>query len=159
MCYIQEQWPEVGYDLRTSSVLVHENAEPLIARFKVGENSSTKKIYRFGVPVLEMMTNGRVMQEEFEGSEAGLVKCFKMHYPGNLQKLIDERMELTENTFEQAKEAIGIGLMCTDHSISRQLSLGQILNMITRIYAACLVLATQNHKMSNADGGRVHKRV
>ncbi|OMO73768.1 hypothetical protein COLO4_26877 [Corchorus olitorius] len=159
MCFLQEQWPEVGYDLRTSSVLVHENAEPLIARFKVGENSSTKKIYRFGVLVLEMVTNGRVMREEFEGSEAGLVECFKMHYPGNMQKLIDERMELTENIFEQAKEAIGIGLLCTDHSINRQLSLGQIFNMITRIYAACLVLASQNHKTSNADGGRGHKRV
>ena len=42
MCYLQEQWPEVGYDIRTSSVLLHESTEPLIARFKVGENSSTK---------------------------------------------------------------------------------------------------------------------
>ncbi|XWS16690.1 hypothetical protein CRYUN_Cryun34aG0112600 [Craigia yunnanensis] len=42
MCYLQEQWPEVSYDLRTSSVLLHESTEPLIARFKIGENSNRK---------------------------------------------------------------------------------------------------------------------
>ena len=42
--YLQEQLSEVGYDLWTSSVLLHENVEPLIARFKVGENSSIKSL-------------------------------------------------------------------------------------------------------------------
>ncbi|XVF26294.1 hypothetical protein REPUB_Repub14bG0003900 [Reevesia pubescens] len=158
MCYLQQQWPEVGYDLRTSSVLLLENSEPLIARFKVGEKSSTKKIYRFGVFLLEMMTNGR-LGKEFEESEAGFVEYVKMLYPGNLQKIIDERMKLTENTFDQAKQAIGIGLMCTDNPTSRELGLGQISNMITNIYESCLVLASQNHKMSHANGGRGHQRI
>lgn len=43
MRYLQEQWPEVGYDLRATNVLVRQSTvEPLIARFKVGEYSSTK---------------------------------------------------------------------------------------------------------------------
>ena len=105
-----------------------------------------------------MMTNGR-LGEEFEGNEAGFVQYVKMLYPGNLPKVIDERMKLTENTFDQAKQAIGIGLMCTDHSTSRQLGLGQISNMITRVYESCLVLASQNHKKSHANGGRSHQRI
>ncbi|XP_022720778.1 probable LRR receptor-like serine/threonine-protein kinase At2g23950 [Durio zibethinus] len=153
MCYLQEQWPEVDYDLRTSGVLIHQSTEPLIARFKVGENSSRKKIYRFGVFLLEMMTNGR-LGKEFEGSEAGFFEYVKTQYPGNLLKVIDERMKLTENTFDQAKQAIGIGLTCTDHSTNRHLRLGQISNMITRIYESCLVLASQNHSKSRAKGGR-----
>lgn len=40
MCYLQEEWPEVGYDLRTSSVLLSDNLRPLISRFKVGDQSS-----------------------------------------------------------------------------------------------------------------------
>ena len=40
MCYLQEEWPEVEYDLRTSSVLLSDNLEPLISRFKVGDQSS-----------------------------------------------------------------------------------------------------------------------
>ncbi|XVF70440.1 hypothetical protein PTKIN_Ptkin11bG0162000 [Pterospermum kingtungense] len=131
MCYLEEQWPEVGCDLRTSNVFLQEaSMEPLIARFKVGEYSSTKKIYRFGVFLLEMMTNGR---------EAGYVK---MMYPENLVKVIDHRMKLTENTFDQAKQAIGIGLMCID----RKLGLGQIYNMITMVYESCLLSAPQSHQ-------------
>jgi hypothetical protein len=40
MCYLQEEWPEVEYDLKTSSVLLSDNLEPLISRFKVGDQSS-----------------------------------------------------------------------------------------------------------------------
>lgn len=43
MCYLQEKWPEVDYDLRASSVLLSSHLEPLISRFKIGDqNSSTK---------------------------------------------------------------------------------------------------------------------
>ena len=43
MCYLHEEWPEVGYDLRTSSVLLSDNLEPLISRFKVGDQSSSTR--------------------------------------------------------------------------------------------------------------------
>ncbi|XVF56774.1 hypothetical protein PTKIN_Ptkin06aG0146900 [Pterospermum kingtungense] len=110
MCYLEEQWPEVGCDLRTSNVFLQETSmEPLIARF--------------GVFLLEMMTNGR---------EAGYVK---MMYPGNLVKVTDPRMKMTENTFDQAKQAIGIGFTCID----RKLGLGQIYNMISMVCESCLL--------------------
>ncbi|KAF2317940.1 hypothetical protein GH714_041263 [Hevea brasiliensis] len=40
----EEQWPEVGYDLRTRSVMLSDNQEPLISRFKVGVQHSNTKI-------------------------------------------------------------------------------------------------------------------
>lgn len=44
MCYLQEQWPEVGYDLRTSSIMLSNyNLEPKISRFKVGNQSSNSR--------------------------------------------------------------------------------------------------------------------
>lgn len=41
--YLEERWPEVGYDLRTNSVLLSNNLEPLISRFKVGDQNSNTK--------------------------------------------------------------------------------------------------------------------
>ncbi|EXB75180.1 Putative leucine-rich repeat receptor-like serine/threonine-protein kinase [Morus notabilis] len=108
MCYLQERWPDVGYDLRTSSVLLSNNQEPLISRFKIEDdhiNNSTKKIYKLGVFLLEIIANRRP-HEEFEGGEAGFIEYVRMHYPANLQKAIDEKMKLTESGFEQVKQAL-----------------------------------------------------
>lgn len=43
MCYLQEKWPDVGYDLRTSSILLSNNLEPLISRFKIEDHISSTK--------------------------------------------------------------------------------------------------------------------
>lgn len=43
MQYLQEEWPEVDYDLNTSSVLLTDNLEPLISRFKVGDENSNRR--------------------------------------------------------------------------------------------------------------------
>ncbi|KAL4386415.1 hypothetical protein GQ457_09G000660 [Hibiscus cannabinus] len=134
LCYLQDQWPEIGCDVKTSSVLLHENGEPLIARFRVGEDSIAKKIHRFGVFVLEMMTD-RTLQDGFEGNEAGFVEYVKMVYPGKLQKVVDEKMKLTENTLDQARQTIYVGLMCADHQTCKELSFGQIYNMITKVHS------------------------
>ncbi|TYJ12811.1 hypothetical protein E1A91_A10G006400v1 [Gossypium mustelinum] len=133
MCYLQEQWPEIGCDIKTSSLLLHENGDPLIARFRVGENSTPKKIHRFGILVLEMMTD-QTLQEEFNGDETGFVEYVKMLYPRKLQKVIDERMKLTENTFDETRQTICIGLICADHQTCQQLSIGQIYNMIIKVH-------------------------
>lgn len=44
MRYMHDQWPEIGYDLRTSSVLLSHNFKPLISRFTIKDHqiSSTK---------------------------------------------------------------------------------------------------------------------
>lgn len=43
VCYLEKTWSEIGYDLRTSSVLLSDNLEPLISRFKVGEHNTNKR--------------------------------------------------------------------------------------------------------------------
>ncbi|CAN6545964.1 unnamed protein product [Malus baccata var. baccata] len=159
MCYLQEEWPEVGYDLRTSSILLSNNLEPRISRFKIGDQSSrSRKMYKLGVLLLEMLINRRP-QEDFETGEAGFLEYIRMHYPGNLQKVIDQKLELTQNTFDQAKQAIGLGLMCTDVSSNQQLSLGQVFDIVSRAYQSCRVLASHNRERIHAERGRGHKRM
>ncbi|KAJ0018802.1 hypothetical protein Pint_11367 [Pistacia integerrima] len=158
MCYMQEQWSEIGYDLRTSSVLLSHNSEPLISRFRIEDHriSSAKNIYMFGLFLLEMIVNRRP-QEEFEQREAGFIEFIRMHYPENLQKVIDEKMKLTEDMFDQAKQGIGLGLMCTDQPSGKLPSLNQIHSMIIGAYRSCLALTSDDHKRSHGDGGRRHK--
>ncbi|GLT35644.1 hypothetical protein SLA2020_100790 [Shorea laevis] len=152
MLYLEEQWPDIGYDLRTSSVLLSDNQEPLISRFKVGDRSNiTNKIRLFGLFLLEIMTNTKPL----EGFEERFVEFIRVHYTGNLQAVIDERMKMTENTFDQAKQAIEIGLMCTNQTRSHQQpSLYEMVNIMTRM------LASQNHKRSShCEGGRAHRGI
>ena len=115
-------------------------------------------MYKLGVLLLEMLVNRRP-QEEFETGEAGFLEYIRMHYPGNLQKVIDQNLELTQNSFDQAKQAIGLGLMCTDVSSNQQLSLGQVFDIMSRAYQSCRVLASQNRERKHAERGRGHKRM
>lgn len=89
-------------------------------------------IYKLGVFLLEIIANRRP-QEEFETGEAGFIEYIRMHYPGNVQKVMDEKMKLTESTFDQAKQAIGLGLMCTDKSSNRRLNFDQIFDIISKV--------------------------
>ncbi|KAM7263895.1 hypothetical protein ACFE04_001578 [Oxalis oulophora] len=134
MCYLQEEWPEVEYDLGTSSVLLPAGGdlEPLISRFKIGDESSiSKNIYSFGVFVLEMITNKRAEDQ----NEDEFIEYIRMQYPEKLEEVIDERMKLTEKVaIDQAKKGLGLGLMCTDQATSRLPSLVHIYNMIRRAY-------------------------
>lgn len=43
MRYLQEEWPEVDYELNTSSILLSDNVEPLISRFKVGDQNNNRR--------------------------------------------------------------------------------------------------------------------
>lgn len=44
MVYLEEEWPSVDYDLRTSSLLLSRKLVPLISRFKLGhQNCSSSK--------------------------------------------------------------------------------------------------------------------
>ncbi|XP_062162019.1 protein NSP-INTERACTING KINASE 2 [Alnus glutinosa] len=159
VCYLQEEWPEVGYDLSTGSVLLSDDLEPLISRFKVrDQSSSTRKIYNFGVFLLELVVN-RMSGDGFDSGELGFIDHIRMHYPENLRKLIDERMKMTDNSIDQVKEVVGIGLMCTDQSNSHQLHMGQISDMIIRAYESWNVLESPTHKRSHGDRGKGHKRI
>ncbi|KAH7837542.1 hypothetical protein Vadar_015007 [Vaccinium darrowii] len=138
MRYLQEEWPEVGYDLKSSSILLAEDREPLISRFRIEDQSScNKKAYKFGVLLLEMVTN-RSPRKEFERGEAGFVEWVRMHFPKNVCSLIDEKKKRTEHTLDQATRSIELGLMCTDMSRGMQPRLDQIFEKLTAIYNSIL---------------------
>lgn len=105
-----------------------------------------------------MITNRRP-EEEFEIGETGFIEYIRTNYPENLGNVIDARMKLSENMFDQAKHGIGLGLMCTDQSGSKLPSLNQIFHMITSVYESCLVLASQNHKRSHVYERQGHKHI
>ncbi|PQP94246.1 putative leucine-rich repeat receptor-like serine/threonine-protein kinase [Prunus yedoensis var. nudiflora] len=87
-----------------------------------------------------------IWRPEFQGLRFGIKAAAAVEnaLPGNLQKVIDKKMELTQNTFDQAKQAIGLGLMCTDASSNQQVSLGQVFDIMSRAYQSGRVLASQN---------------
>ncbi|CAI9087954.1 OLC1v1022162C1 [Oldenlandia corymbosa var. corymbosa] len=119
--YVHEECPQVECNLKTNKILLNKNREPLISRFKVSddedEGSITKKvIYKFGVFLLEMVSNRRPNLQEFESGEIGFLRYIKVHYPQDLHVLIDERMKKTEVVTKQAKELIKLGLLCSDLS-------------------------------------------
>ncbi|MED6118835.1 hypothetical protein PIB30_006331 [Stylosanthes scabra] len=159
MRYLQKEWPQVDYDLNTNSVLLTQDLEPLISRFRVVDHntSSTRNICKFGVFMLEVILN-RKGEEKFEGDADGFIKHMRRVDPEELHQMIDERMELSETSFHQAKQAISLGLMCIEKSGSEQPSLAFICNSIARAYKATLVLPSANHTRSHADNRfRGHK--
>ncbi|KAL6282791.1 hypothetical protein ACE6H2_013720 [Prunus campanulata] len=79
-----------------------------------------------------------IWRPEFQGLRFGIKAA------AAVEKVIDQKMELTQNTFDQAKQAIGLGLMCTDASSNQQVSLGQVFDIMSRAYQSGRVLASQN---------------
>lgn len=104
--------------------------------------------------VLEMVTNRRP-DEEFEKNETGFVEWVKLHYPENLENVIDKRMKKTIDILSEAAEIIEFGLMCTDLSSRRQPSWDKICDLLSNISST----ATSDHRMSRVDRGRGHKHV
>ncbi|ESQ55311.1 hypothetical protein EUTSA_v10027352mg [Eutrema salsugineum] len=135
ICYLSEQWPEITFDLSTSGVLLSdEDQEPLISQFKIGDgNNSSTNIFKFGLFLLEMITNLRP-DEEQEDSERRYLEYIRVHYPDNLGRVIDEKMKLEDRSMEQVKQAITLGLMCTDKPPLKQPSLTQIYDMVVSLY-------------------------
>ncbi|KAJ4848295.1 hypothetical protein Tsubulata_049288 [Turnera subulata] len=150
--YLQEKWPEVGYDLRASSILLSDDLDPVISRFTVADqNRNNQRIYKFGVFLLEMITNGQLL-EEFERGEAGFIQYIRASNPESLHCVVDMRMHLTESMLDQVKHGIDLGLLCTDQSTTKHPSLKQISHMIRRVYQSCPVLESHNHGRCHGDG-------
>lgn len=143
--HLHEEWPEVGYNLKSRNVLLSENGEPVISRFKFDDHqSSAKKIYEYGVLVLETVT-GRRPGEDFARNEGGFVEWVKLHYPGNLESLIDRRMKAMAEIVSEAAAIVEFGLFCTDLSSRRQPSWDRFCDMLLKI--------------SHTHRGRGHKHV
>ncbi|KAJ8627405.1 hypothetical protein MRB53_020712 [Persea americana] len=74
MCYRQDQWPQVGCDIRTSSIFLSNDHEPLISRLKVQDKKKpSKNVYKFGVFLLELVSN-RSPHKGFETGDTRYVK-------------------------------------------------------------------------------------
>lgn len=133
--YVSEHWPEVTLGLSTSSVLLSDkDQEPLISQFKIGDgNNSSTNIFNFGLFLLEMITNLRP-DEAQEDSDRKYLEYIRVHYPDNLERVIDEKMTIEERTFEKVKQGITLGLMCTDKPPLKQPSLTQIYDSVVSLY-------------------------
>ncbi|KAG9160220.1 hypothetical protein Leryth_026461 [Lithospermum erythrorhizon] len=113
-------------DLKTTSILICEDGEPVLSRFKVDTHkSSTRKIFKLGVFILEMVTNKRA-HEDFERAEASFVEWVRINHPDNLEGVIDMRMKKTAHLIDQTTEAIALGLTCTNLPGAEQPSWEQI---------------------------------
>ncbi|KAK1370304.1 putative leucine-rich repeat receptor-like serine/threonine-protein kinase [Heracleum sosnowskyi] len=146
MTYLQEGWPEVDYDLKTSSILFSQNEEPMISRFRVDEHySCSRKMYKFGVLVLEMITNRRP-REEFEGKEGSFVEWVRDHYPEDSEEVIDEKLKRAGHDFDHATEALELGLMCTDLVHGQQPSLDEVYDVISRLHRCCVATTSSIHR-------------
>lgn len=103
------------------------------------------------------MILSRRVQEEFDGGDIGFIRYMRTLHPEDLQQMIDERMDVTETTSHQVKQALSVGLLCIDQSNSEQPSLALIFNAVSRAYKASLVLPSANHRILHRVKG--HKRV
>ncbi|KAF5187768.1 kinase domain [Thalictrum thalictroides] len=144
MLYLQEQWPEVGFDLITSSVLLSKGGQPPISRFRVGDGNSNKKnIYKFGVLLLEMIANKQ--PKDFKQCEASLIEWVKTHYQENIWKAIDDTLTKAGITHEQANKGIRFGIMCAEIRTKHHFKMAQVYDIITRFYESTRISRSPNH--------------
>ena len=90
-------------------------------------------IFNFGLFLLEMITNLRP-DEAQEDSDRRYLEYIRVHYPDNLERVIDEKMKVEERTLEKVKQGITLGLMCTDKPPLKQPSLTQIYDLVVSLY-------------------------
>ncbi|CAN8325424.1 unnamed protein product [Cochlearia groenlandica] len=139
--YLSDEWPEIALDLNTSSLLLLEdnNQEPLISKFNIGHRDNTSRnIFKFGMFVLEMITNLKPDMEQEDIGERSYAEYIRVHYQNNLERVIDEKMKIEARTLEKVKQAVTLGLMCTDRPSSKQPSLSQIYDSVVSLYESCL---------------------
>lgn len=89
--------------------------------------SKSAEIYRFGMFLLEMVTNRR---------ETGFREWVRLHYPENVENLIDTRMKKTEEIVSEASEIIELGLICTDSSSRKQPSWDRVCDILSNTMCA-----------------------
>ncbi|KAH0452807.1 hypothetical protein IEQ34_017131 [Dendrobium chrysotoxum] len=157
MSFLEEEWPQIRCDVKTTNVMVNEGGEPLILKLKVHDhpNSSSRviytlhsflvpEIYKFGVFLLQLISN-RHLRKEFEGSESRFVDWIATHQYEKLRNVIDENMKLSATAHEQARQAIEIGLICTDLSTDKMLTISQISSMLRIVYMPSMIQSVDSH--------------
>ncbi|KAJ0975800.1 hypothetical protein J5N97_017765 [Dioscorea zingiberensis] len=142
--YLQQQWPQVGCDLRTSNVMLSQELNPLISKFRVGtkqNNAEAKIVYKFGLFLLEMITN-KNPREDFGGGEEEFVGWInKVYNHGHSRTLIDEKLRvISSQAYEEMKRALSIGLACTAVKSDSLPTIDEIFLMFSRISASSQVV-------------------
>ncbi|KAK4440278.1 L-type lectin-domain containing receptor kinase IV.3 [Sesamum alatum] len=159
ICYLHQEWPQVGYNLKTRNIMLSADGEPLITRFKLldDHHSSTKKTYEFGMFMLEIVTNRRG-SKELDQKSVDIVEWVKSNYPDNVENVIDKRMKKTVEIVSEAAEVLEFGLTCIDASNSHQPSWDRICDLLSDISSTAIPSASPDHWTSRVQrgGGRKH---
>lgn len=103
------------------------------------------------------MILNKSVQEDFDGDDAGFISYMRTLRLSEMQQMVDERINVTETTLHQVKQALSLGLMCIDQSSKEQPSLAQIFNIVSKAYKSNLVLPSANHKTFHGDKVMGHK--
>ncbi|KAJ8490316.1 hypothetical protein OPV22_012037 [Ensete ventricosum] len=109
ICYLDEHWPRVGYDLRTRSVLLREDVEPFDLQVQ-GPKSGFR--IQEGIHGGNVRIGGGGGQQEakrsaLEESETGWVR---LQCPAHIKKVVDEKMKLTAASLSRASHRRRLGM-------------------------------------------------
>ncbi|KAL1537612.1 non-specific serine/threonine protein kinase [Salvia divinorum] len=155
--YLSGECPQIGYSLRAGDVVVSKNGDPVITRFEFdddyddddsdGDRSCAKRMCEFGVLVFEILMNrwdlGRIERE------SGVVEWVKVNCAGNVEDMIDGRMERTAEMVAEAAEVVELGLICLDLSRRRRPSWEKFRQVLLKI---------SRHAHTGGGHGHVHHR-
>ncbi|KAL0363681.1 UNVERIFIED_CONTAM: L-type lectin-domain containing receptor kinase IV.3 [Sesamum calycinum] len=160
ICYLHEEWPQVGYNLKTRNIMLSADGEPVITRFKLldDHHSSTKRTYEFGMLMLEIVTSRRGTKELEKSID--IVEWVKSNYPHNMENVIDKRMKKTVEIVSEAAEVLEFGLTCIDVSNSHQPSWDRICDLLSDISSTAISSASPDRRTPRVErGGRDRKHV
>lgn len=82
--------------------------------------------------MLEIVT-GRLAGEDLAKNEGGFVEWVTLHYPGDVESLIDRRMTEAAAIVTEAAAVVELGLVCTDSSSRRQQSWDKFCDILLKI--------------------------
>lgn len=106
------------------------------------------------------MILNKSVQEDFDGNDAGFISYMRTLHPPDMQKMIDERMDVTETALHHVKQVLSMGVMCIDQTNNEKLpSLAHLYNIVSKAYKDSIVLPSANHKTIHGDRAKGHKRV
>ncbi|KAG6392127.1 hypothetical protein SASPL_146337 [Salvia splendens] len=139
--YLSGECPQIGYSLRAGDVVVSKNGDPVITRFEFdddnddddndGDRSCAKRMCEFGVLVFEILMNRWDLGRRER--ESGIVEWVKVNCAGNVEDLIDERVERTAEMVAEAAQMVELGLICMDLSRRRRPSWEKFRQVLLRI--------------------------
>ncbi|KAL0305385.1 UNVERIFIED_CONTAM: putative receptor-like protein kinase [Sesamum radiatum] len=149
ICYLHEEWPQVGYNLKTRNIMLSADGEPVITRFN----------YLMIITAAQRIVTSRRGTKELEKS-VDIVEWVKSNYPHNVENVIDKRMKKTVEIVSEAAEVLEFGLTCIDVSNSHQPSWDRICDLLSDISSTAISSASPDRRTPRVErGGRDRKHV